>query len=115
MLAEVDNLTENQLLDITRFQKGRLPFRDFGVHVKPQRTNRVNCQLFIERMITARINQRSTKKLPYVRKVQLIDIVLLNLFSYWDRMFLLLKGALQEVNQICIIFTSRSDGYTALT
>lgn len=52
VFAGIDTEIDQQLLEITSFLKGLLPFRYLGLPVKPQMLNRVDNQLLIERVTT---------------------------------------------------------------
>ena len=55
VFAGIDQDTKKQLLNITAFKAGELPFTYLGVPVKPQRLTKTECQNLIER-ITKKIS-----------------------------------------------------------
>lgn len=88
------------LLDITGFQLGQLPFKYLGFPIKSSRLMNTDCQSLIER-ITTRIRVWPAQKLTYAGKAQLINSVLLSMFTYWGQIFVLPKKVIDKVSQIC--------------
>ena len=71
-----------------------------------------DCSSLIKK-ITARITCWSSKLLSYAGRVQLIKSVLFSMQNYWCRNFLLPKGVLNKVNQMCAGFLWKGKAFTA--
>ena len=59
-----------------------------------------DCAPLVDKII-ARINSWSIKLLLYVRRLQLIQYVLFSIQNYWYKNFILLKGVLNKITQLC--------------
>ena len=59
-----------------------------------------DCEPLMEK-ITARINAWSVKMLSYAGRLQLIKSVLFSMHNYWCRQFILPKGVLKRICQLC--------------
>ena len=54
--------------------------------------------------ITSRIHNWTSKYLSYARRLKLIQSMLFSIQNYWCRIFILPKGVIKKVNQICASF-----------
>ena len=68
-----------------------------------KRLTATDCAPLVEK-ISARIRGWATKFLTYAGHLQLIQSVLFSVSNYWCRNFLLPKGVLKKINQICSTF-----------
>ncbi|XP_074300756.1 uncharacterized protein LOC141632073 [Silene latifolia] len=73
------------LLYVTGFQKGKMPFRYLGVPIQPGKVSKKDCNSLVEKMV-ARIRSLGAKKLSYAGRVVLINSVLNTLYNYWAAM-----------------------------
>ncbi|XP_074304835.1 uncharacterized protein LOC141639660 [Silene latifolia] len=88
------------LLSVTGFQKGKMPFRYLGVPIQPGKISKKDCNSLVEKMVT-RIRSLGAKKLSYAGRVVLINSVLNTLYNYWAAMFVIPKAAIKRVETIC--------------
>lgn len=84
----------------TGFQKGLFPFRYLGIPITSIRISKAECGILVDRIVK-RIVCWSSRHLSYVVRVTLINSVLLSLHVYWSQIFLIPKGVMQQVMQIC--------------
>ena len=96
-----ENLEEIQ--SYTGFKLGMLPVRYLGVPLVTRRLTEKDCAPLVDK-ITARISSWTSKFLSYAGRFQLIQSVLFNIQNYWCRHFILPKGVLRRINQICARF-----------
>jgi len=61
----IGNEIREHFLEIARFHLGTLPFKYLGMPGKPQRLNKQQCQILVDR-IAARISEWPVKKLTSV-------------------------------------------------
>ena len=54
--------------------------------------------------ITARIKSKTAKFLSYAGRMQLIQSILFSVQNFWYRNFILPKGVLRRINQLCSAF-----------
>ena len=108
MFVVVDSGTKAKLLCLTGFQEGKLPCKYLGVPVKPQRVTKHECEILVERMIL-KIRSWLAKKLKYVGRIQHVNSVLMHAMLYWGQMFILPKGVLHKINQVCRAFIWSAD------
>ena len=55
-------------------------------------------------MITARVKTWAVRFLSYAGRLQLIQSVIFNMTNFWCRQFILPKGVIKQVCQICVGF-----------
>ena len=84
----------------TGFKISKLPVRYLGVPLVTKRLTARDCEPLMEK-ITARINAWSVKMLSYAGRLQLIKSVLFSMHNYWCRQFILSKGVLKRICQLC--------------
>ena len=87
----------------TGFKIGLLPVRYLGVPLVTRRLTKNDCAPLVER-ITARIKGWAVKFLSFAGRLQLIQSVLFSVYNYWCRNFILPKGVLKRINQLCAAF-----------
>ena len=82
------------------FKSGALLVRYLGVLLVTCRLTFKDCSPLIDK-ISARSNVWSTKLLSYAGRLLLIQSVLYNIQNFWCRHFILPKGVLKKINQLC--------------
>ena len=92
-----------EMQQATGFKLGTLPVRYLGIPLVTRRLTSKDCDPLMDRIL-ARIKSWSSKLLSYVSRLQLIQSVLFSVQNYWCRNFMLPKGVLQRINQICAGF-----------
>ncbi|XP_060198564.1 uncharacterized protein LOC132627306 [Lycium barbarum] len=99
------------LIELTGYTKGSLPFRYLGVPMSAKRISKMDCEMLIDK-ITARIRSWGTRYFSYAGRVLLVNSVLLHIHSYWSSIFLLPKQVLKGITALCKNFLW--DGKTAI-
>ncbi|XP_074318551.1 uncharacterized protein LOC141655364 [Silene latifolia] len=88
------------MLSVTGFQEGKMPFRYLGVQIQPGKVSKKDYSCLVEKMVV-RIRSLGVKKLSYAGRVILINAVLNTLYNYWAAMFVIPKAAIKRVEAIC--------------
>ncbi|XP_019415090.1 PREDICTED: uncharacterized protein LOC109326751 [Lupinus angustifolius] len=96
----MDLALQENIMCITGFTMGSLPFKYLGVPLCSKKLTVNLCTPLIER-ITSRLNHLSTKLLSYVGKIQLIRCVLFSIISYWMQVFPIPKKVLHHLESNC--------------
>lgn len=92
---EIENLCEK-----TGYNKGRLPFKYLGVPISSKKLSKKDCQLLVDK-ITTRIRSWGSKHLSYAGRVQMINAVLMHIYTYRASIFILPKAVLKRIKIIC--------------
>ena len=92
-----------EIQQATGFQIGTLPVKYLGVPLITRQLSNHDCAPLVAR-ITKRVRHWLTKFLSYAGRLQLIQSVLFNVQNYWCRQFILPKGVLKKISQICSQF-----------
>ena len=95
--------TVNEMQLSTGFKCGSLPVRYLGVPLVTRRLSFKDCYPLFNKM-KARINCWSARLISYARRLQLIKSVLYSIQNFWCRHFILPKGVLKKINQLCLDF-----------
>ncbi|XP_074288921.1 uncharacterized protein LOC141614066 [Silene latifolia] len=96
----VKNSVKDDIMLISSFTKGTLPFRYLGVPITAGRMNKKDSLALIDKVVE-RIRGFGNRKLSYARRLVLIQSVLTSLYTYWANIFLIPKGVLKAVDNIC--------------
>ncbi|XP_074278575.1 uncharacterized protein LOC141602169 [Silene latifolia] len=96
----VPNWIKKDILQISGFQEGHLPFRYLGVPITCGRMSKSDCCILVEKFIS-KIRSFGTKKLSYSGRLVLVSSVLTALYNYWVNIFVIPKGVLNKINSIC--------------
>ncbi|XP_074314178.1 uncharacterized protein LOC141649385 [Silene latifolia] len=91
---------QTDILSVTGFHEGKMPFRYLGVPIQPGKVSKKDCSSLVEKIVT-RIRSIGAKKLSYAGRVVLINSVLNTLYNYWAAMFVIPKAAIKRVEAIC--------------
>lgn len=73
--------TEHHIIQITGFEEGQLPFRYLGVPISTKKLSAAECEELTDK-ITSRIKCWGSRNLSYTARVQLINSVLMSLYTY---------------------------------
>ena len=92
-ITGVDKVTMNSICKLTGVTMGKLPFRYLGVSIYLKKLRTGECNKIVERMVT-RIRGWESQHLSYAGRLVLIKDVLIQVQSYWMRIFLLPKNVL---------------------
>ncbi|WMV57204.1 hypothetical protein MTR67_050589 [Solanum verrucosum] len=97
------NDTRNQIIKRTGFAIGEFPIKYLVLPLSPKKWRKTDCWSLIDK-ITQRINVTYSKKLSYVRRLQVINDVLFSIHSFWGAVFILPQSVLKEVDKICMSY-----------
>uniref|UniRef100_A0A803Q484 Reverse transcriptase zinc-binding domain-containing protein n=1 Tax=Cannabis sativa TaxID=3483 RepID=A0A803Q484_CANSA len=102
-LSILTNLINLLFVSSSNFKRSTLPFTYPGIPICSKKISRAECQCLLEKM-TSRIKMWSTKNLSYMRRVTLINSVLLAIHTYWAQIFILPKKLLKDIEATCRSF-----------
>ncbi|XP_074297176.1 uncharacterized protein LOC141627869 [Silene latifolia] len=88
------------ILQVSGFSEGSLPFKYLGVPISTGRISVKNCSCLIEK-VTEKITGYAAKKLSYAGRLTLVNAVLTTLYTYWASIFILPKGVLRKIDALC--------------
>ncbi|XP_074293158.1 uncharacterized protein LOC141620099 [Silene latifolia] len=91
---------KTDILRISGFTEGALPFRYLGMPIQTTRLKISDCACLIEK-ICGRIHSYGARKFSYAGRLVLVKSVLNTLHSYWASMFILPKGIIRSIEAIC--------------
>ncbi|XP_074305233.1 uncharacterized protein LOC141640282 [Silene latifolia] len=92
--------TVNEILQISGFKKGALPFKYLGVPISSKKLSKNEGRKLTDK-ITARIRAWGDKHLTYAGRLTLVTSVLHTLHSYWATIFLIPTGIMNNIDRIC--------------
>ncbi|XP_074302909.1 uncharacterized protein LOC141637244 [Silene latifolia] len=96
----VSNELRREIVQVSGFIEGQLPFKYLGVPINPGKLFIKDCQPLIDKVLE-RIRILGTKKLPYAGRLVLIKAVYKTLHSYWASIFIIPKAVLTKIEAIC--------------
>ncbi|XP_074278489.1 uncharacterized protein LOC141602078 [Silene latifolia] len=91
---------KSEILHVSGFIEGTLPFKYPGVPIKTTRLNAHDCRPLIEKIVNE-IRGLGTRKLSYAGRLILVKAVLKTYQNYWASMFILPNGVLARIQSIC--------------
>ncbi|XP_074283083.1 uncharacterized protein LOC141607633 [Silene latifolia] len=99
----VGSRIKEEILSVSGFMEGQLPFKYLGVPITVGRLKKKDCVVLIDKIVE-RIRTLGAKKLSYADRLVLVNSVLSTLHTYWAAMFVLPKGVLDRFDSICRTF-----------
>ncbi|XP_047264670.1 uncharacterized protein LOC124896857 [Capsicum annuum] len=87
-LAGVKDNIRDQILAMTGFSIGKLPIRYLGLPLSHRKWRKMDCHALVGK-ITERINVTNSKKLSYAGRLQVVNVVLFSIHSFWGAAFIL--------------------------
>ncbi|XP_074277882.1 uncharacterized protein LOC141601494 [Silene latifolia] len=100
IFAGVSNTVKQDILQISRFKEGVLPFRYLGIPIQAGRLTRQDCNILVEKIV-ARVRRIGARKLSYAGRLTLINSVLNTLHNYWSAIFLIPKMVIHRIVAVC--------------
>lgn len=101
--GNVPGKIQERILQVTGFNRGAFPFCNLGVPITSKRLAKSDCDALVEKVVQ-RIVCLSSRHLSYAARVTLVNVVLMSLYTYWAQIFLVPKGVLNKIKQICRAF-----------
>lgn len=89
-----------RILNVSGYKKGKLPVKYFGVPITARSLKKVDYDILTEKIIL-KIKVWGSRHLSYATRVLLVNTVLLSLHTYWSRIFVLPKGVLKSIIEVC--------------
>ncbi|WMV42413.1 hypothetical protein MTR67_035798 [Solanum verrucosum] len=99
-LAGIDKSVRIQILARTGFSKGVFPIKYLGLPLSPKKWKKIECWSLIDK-IAHRIKVAYSKQLSYAGRLQVINVLLFSIHSFWGAIFILPQSILKKVDQIC--------------
>ncbi|XP_074291435.1 uncharacterized protein LOC141618228 [Silene latifolia] len=91
-----------EILQISGFVEGQLPFKYLGVPIKTTGLNSQDCKPLIEKIVS-KIRGLGARKLSYAGRLVLVKAVLKTYHTYWASMFILPKGVIAHYTRTPLI------------
>ncbi|XP_074314016.1 uncharacterized protein LOC141649221 [Silene latifolia] len=88
------------IIHVSGFQEGTLPFKYLGIPIQPGRLLRRDCQILTDKIVR-KIRGIGARKLSYAGRLVLINCVLNTLHNYWASIFLIPKCLIHQIEAIC--------------
>ncbi|XP_074315651.1 uncharacterized protein LOC141651857 [Silene latifolia] len=94
---------KKEILAISGFKEGTLPFKYLGVAITAGRLKKKDCAGLVDKIVE-RIRSLGAQRLSYAGRLVLVNSVLTSMYTYWASMFVLPKGVMSRVDAICRSF-----------
>ncbi|XP_074267269.1 uncharacterized protein LOC141590593 [Silene latifolia] len=91
---------KHDILSISGFLEGTLPFKYLGVPITAGRLKIKDCASLIDKIVN-RVRSLGAKKLSFAGRLTLVSSVLSTMHTYWASMFVLPQGVIKRVDAIC--------------
>ncbi|XP_039039511.1 uncharacterized protein LOC120177424 [Hibiscus syriacus] len=102
----VDAWKLNNILAVTGFRLGSFPVRYLRVPLVTRNLMVRDCSTLLEKIKT-KLRLRSNRNLSYGGRLQLIKVVLFNIFNYWSRQLVLPKVLTLKVEHLYMRFSGK--------
>ncbi|XP_074271598.1 uncharacterized protein LOC141595532 [Silene latifolia] len=96
----VPDQLKQDILSVSGFAEGRLPFKYLGMPIQNTRLKKHDCECLVEKTCS-RIHGYGARKFCYAGRLVLVKAVLTSLHSYWACMFVIPKGILAKIEATC--------------
>ncbi|XP_074298552.1 uncharacterized protein LOC141629449 [Silene latifolia] len=96
----VTDSLKTDIIQISGYQEGKLPFKYLGIPIQPGRLNKADCNVLIEKIVS-KVRGIGARKLSYAGRLVLINSVFNTLHNYWASTFLIPKGVIKRIEAIC--------------
>lgn len=107
-LARIGNIQQKIIMENTQLSSGKLPFRYLGIPLNSKRLSIADCDHLVDKM-TSRIRGWKVKNLSYAARLQLVNVVLMSIPTYWCQIFILPKMVIKKVNAVCCAYLWNAD------
>ncbi|KAL9241026.1 hypothetical protein vseg_015186 [Gypsophila vaccaria] len=91
---------KTDILRVSGFSEGTLPFTYLGMPIQTTRLKRRDCECLIEK-VCSRIHSVNSRQLSYADRFVLIRAVFSTLHSYWASAFIIPKMVITRIEAIC--------------
>ncbi|XP_074289322.1 uncharacterized protein LOC141614477 [Silene latifolia] len=91
---------KDDIIQVSGFQEGNLPFKYLGVPIQPGRLLRKDCRVLTDKIVR-KIRGIGARKLSYAGRLVLINSVLNTFYNYWASVFLIPKFVIHQIEAIC--------------
>jgi len=100
VMGGCNTTTQQQIRTLVEFQEGHLPFRYMGVPITASKLSKVKCSFLVEK-IAKKTHICATKSISYVGRIALINSVIMGIFNFWARIFILLQSVIKDIMKLC--------------
>ncbi|XP_075076848.1 uncharacterized protein LOC142163460 [Nicotiana tabacum] len=107
-IVGVEDGIKDKLLERTGFTFGTFPIRYLGLPLSSRKWNKMDCQMLI-RKITHRINVIYANQLLYAGRLQIVNVELFSIHSFWGNVFVLPQSVLDQCSKARVKPITRAD------
>lgn len=93
LCAGIDAVTKREILEVSGFQEGQLPFKYLGVPVTSKKLSTIHYSPLIDKIV-GKIKHWTARLLSYAGRLQLVNRVMFALTNYWLNCFPFPKSVL---------------------
>ncbi|GJX69516.1 RNA-directed DNA polymerase, eukaryota, reverse transcriptase zinc-binding domain protein [Tanacetum coccineum] len=97
--GSVNDQERKKILDVVKFQAGKLPMKYLGVPLLAKCLGVADCKSLIDK-VKSKVGDWINRSLSYAGRVQLIASVLTSMQLYWASVYLLPKTVIKEIDKV---------------
>lgn len=101
--ADMEEIIKHQILVLTTFSEGQLPFRYLRIPLTSKKLFVYHCIVLVD-LIVSRARHWGAKLLSFTGRIQLIRSVIFSMTNYWTQCIPLPKQIIKRVEAICRSF-----------
>ncbi|XP_074277797.1 uncharacterized protein LOC141601416 [Silene latifolia] len=90
------NKLKDDIIHVTGFVEGQMPFRYLGFPIQPGRISKRECHVLTEKILN-KVRSLGARKLSYTGRLTLINLVLNTLYNCWANIFILPKNVIRRI------------------
>lgn len=98
--GNVKEQVHTRIIEMSGFSEGKFPFRYLGVPISLKRISASDCEILVDK-ICSRIKCWGSCNLSYATQVQIINSVLMSLYTYWETIFVIPQSILNAILSVC--------------
>ncbi|XP_058754734.1 uncharacterized protein LOC131627878 [Vicia villosa] len=102
-MGAINEITKQQILNVTGFKEGKLPFRYLGVPLTCKKLSVAHYLPLIDKILN-RLQHWSSRLLSHACRMQLVKAVGFAIANYWLQYFPIPKSVLQKIQSACKTF-----------
>lgn len=97
--GNVKEQVRTQIIELCGFSKGKPLFRYLEVPISSKRSSAVDCEILVDKI--ALVSNVGDPETYLIRWVQLINSILMSLYTYWATIFIIPQSMLNSILSVC--------------